>query len=142
MDSASSRGGYTSEDQLGVDHESPITVDSELIPKLKHKIAPLDMTDAGVPANIILAKFTLPACVIELDLLDCNAIPALIAGILRGTNVTEFLECLEVLAYTGTTSSDLYSFDFSSRFQVMARQQLDRTTCPNFLQCSIKSVVI
>ena len=48
-----------------------------------------------------LAEFTLPAEAIELDILDCDAIPALIAGVLRGTNVNEFLERLEVLAYTG-----------------------------------------
>ena len=66
------------------------------------------MTDAGIPGNHV-AEFTLPAWAIELDLLDCDAIPALIAGVLRGTNVTEFLERLEVLAYTGTPS-DLYFF--------------------------------
>ena len=38
---------------------------------------------------------------IELDLLDCDAIPALIAGVLRDTNVKEFLERLGVLACTG-----------------------------------------
>lgn len=37
---------------------------------------------------------------IELDLLDCDAIPALITGVLRGTNVKEFLERLGVLACT------------------------------------------
>ena len=47
------------------------------------------------------AEFTLPAEAIELDILDRGAIPALIAGVLRGTNVKEFLERLEVLAYTG-----------------------------------------
>jgi hypothetical protein len=33
--------------------------------------------------------------------LDCDAIPTLIASVLRGTNVNEFLERLDVLAYMG-----------------------------------------
>ena len=41
------------------------------------------------------------ASAIELDLLDYDAIPALITGVLRGTNVEEFLERLGVLACTG-----------------------------------------
>jgi hypothetical protein len=46
----------------------------------------------------------LPPKAMELDLLDCDAIPALIAGVLRGTNVREFLERLGVLACTGMCS--------------------------------------
>lgn len=37
---------------------------------------------------------------IKLDLLNCNVIPALITGVLRGTNVEDFLEHLGVLACT------------------------------------------
>ena len=99
-----------------LDHGSPITANWEVITEPKHDSAPPDMTDDGIPGNHV-AEFTLPAWAIELDLLDCDAIPALIAGVVRGTNVTEFLERLEVLAYTGTrrTPLDLYSFDLSSR---------------------------
>ncbi|KAN0128870.1 Uncharacterized alpha/beta hydrolase domain (DUF2235) domain containing protein [Lactarius tabidus] len=39
-----------------------------------------------------------PPEAIESDLLDCDVIPALIASVLRGTNVNEFLERLGVLA--------------------------------------------
>lgn len=111
--SLASATSQTSSPRLSLDHELPITADSEVITEPKHDSTPLDMTDAGIPGNHV-AEFTLPAWAIELDLLDCDAIPALIAGVLRGTNVTEFLERLEVLAYTGTPS-DLYFFDFSSR---------------------------
>jgi hypothetical protein len=55
-------------------------------------------TDEPVP---VPAQITLPAKAIELDLLDCDAIPTLIAGVLRGTNVNEFLERLDVLAFMG-----------------------------------------
>jgi hypothetical protein len=101
MDSASSQGGYTSETQSVAVHESSIAVDPVVITEPKHEFPPPDMTDAGIPGNV-LAEFTLPAWAIKLDLLDCDAIPALITGVLRGTNVTEFLERLEVLAYTST----------------------------------------
>jgi hypothetical protein len=57
------------------------------------------------------AEFTLPAEAIELDLLDCDAIPTLIASVLRGTNVNEFLERLEVLAYTGAYSGFICTVD-------------------------------
>ena len=43
----------------------------------------------------------LPPEAIELDLLDSDVIPTLIAGVLRGSNVNEFLERLGVLACTG-----------------------------------------
>jgi hypothetical protein len=47
----------------------------------------------------------LPPKAIELDLLDCDVIPALITGVLRGRNVNEFLERLGVLACTGMCSN-------------------------------------
>ena len=50
--------------------------------------------------NVLLPKEIAGA--IELDLLDCNVVHALITGVLRGTNVKEFLERLGVLACTGT----------------------------------------
>jgi hypothetical protein len=66
------------------------------------------------------AEFTLPAEAIELDILDPGAIPALIAGVLRGTNVNEFLERLEVLAYTGKHPPDLICrlFFFTKYFRI------------------------
>ena len=63
--------------------------------------------------SLVNSEFTLPAGAIEWDLLDCSGIPALIGGVLRGTNVNEFLERLEVLAYTGRRS--FIAVDFSSR---------------------------
>ena len=97
MDSASSQGGDTSDNQSGAVHDYPL-ITVEVITDHTNESVPADMTDAGDVQN----GFTLPAGAIELDLLDCDAIPALIAGVIRGTNVTEFLERLEVLAYTGT----------------------------------------
>jgi hypothetical protein len=97
---ASTIGGETSGNQTGVVQNSPVEVTTESTNEL-----------APVPANV-----ELPPKAIELDLLDCDAIPALIAGVLRGTNVNEFLERLEVLAYTGTHSRFMYCrFIFSSR---------------------------
>ena len=93
-----------SDDQSGIVQNSPpLTKPVEAITEPTDEPVPPDVTGAGN----ILAEFTLPAGAIELDLLDSDAIPALIAGVLRGTNVAEFLERLEVLAYTGT-HSDLY----------------------------------
>ena len=56
----------------------------------------------------------LPPEAIELDLLDSDVIPTLIAGVLRGSNVNEFLERLGVLACTGMRWT-LYAINFSSR---------------------------
>ena len=91
----------------------------EAITKPIDEPVPPDLTDTWT----ILPEFTLPPEAIELDLLDCDAIPALIAGALRDTNVAEFLERLEVLAYTGT-HLDLMCFSifFSQEiFQTLAR---------------------
>jgi hypothetical protein len=76
------------------------------------------------------AEFTLPAEAIEWDLLDCNAIPALIGGVLRGTNVNEFLERLEVLAYSGRRSfiQTLLSTFLYGIFQILARRRFSRAT--------------
>jgi hypothetical protein len=54
--------------------------------------------------RIFAFRFMFPAEAIEWDLLDCDAIPTLIGSVLRGTNVNEFLERLEVLAYSGRHS--------------------------------------
>ena len=83
-ESASIRNGDASDKQSGVQN-TPVEVITE-------------PTDVPSP---VPAEFTLPPKAIELDLLDCDAIPTLIASVLRGTNVKEFLERLEVLAYTG-----------------------------------------
>lgn len=41
---------------------------------------------------------------VERDIMDCDAIPALIAGVLRGTNVNEFLDRLRVITLHGAHS--------------------------------------
>jgi hypothetical protein len=71
---------------------------------------------ALTPMTALGNSFTLPNEAIELDLLDCDGIPALIVGVLRGTNVTEFLERLEVLAYTGTQSDYMLSIFLDTMF--------------------------
>ena len=58
------------------------------------------------------------ASAIELDLLDCDVIPTLITGVLRGTNVKEFLERLGVLACTGMYPDFIYCrFFFTKCFR-------------------------
>ena len=52
----------------------------------------------------------LPPEAIEFDLLDCDSIPALIAGVRRGTNVKEFLERLGVLTCTGMCSDFICTY--------------------------------
>ena len=68
------------------------------------------------------SEFTLLAGTIEWDLLDHNAIHALIDGVLRGTNVKEFLERLEVLAYSGRHSFIAVDFFLYKIFQTLARR--------------------
>ena len=107
-ESASIWNGETNDKQSGVVQNAPVE-------------AITDPTDEPSP---VPAEFTLPPEAIELDLLDCDAIPALIASVLRGTNVKEFLERLEVLAYTGKYSGFIYTdlFILSSRNrQILAR---------------------
>ena len=119
-DSASTRGGYTSDKQPGV-------VQNGLVEAITEKYEP-----ASVPLAVP-AEFTLPAGAIELDLLDCDAIPALIVGVLRGTNVHEFLQRLEVLAYTGTYSDYMcWHFFFPHEiFQTLAKRRFYGTTDPS-----------
>ena len=62
------------------------------------------------------AEFTLPPEAIELDLLDCDVIPILIAGMANGINVMEFLERVQTLAYTGTHSDSVPSIFLHERF--------------------------
>ncbi len=93
VDPVLNRGGDMSGDQLGV--VQTIARPIEVITELTNEPAPPGVTDT-VTGNIP-AKFTLPAEAIELDLLEIDGIPALIAGIRRGTMVAEFLEYLEVL---------------------------------------------
>ena len=59
---------------------------------------------------------------IEWDLLDYRAIPSLIGGVLRGTNVNEFLERLDVLAYQGRRSFIAVDFFLHKIFQTLARR--------------------
>ena len=72
--------------------------------------------------SLVDSELTLPAEAIEWDLLDCNAIPALIGGVLRGTNVNEFLERLEVLAYSGRRLFIAVDFFLHEIFQTLARR--------------------
>ncbi len=101
-DPASNRGGDTSDNQSSVVQNGPPVERREVITEPTN--APPAVTDSDI--GNVPAEFTLPAKAIELDLLDCDVIPALIAGVLSGTNVNEFLGRLEVLAYTGTRRSD------------------------------------
>jgi hypothetical protein len=80
--------------------EPGVTISSEHTQAVRD-IAEKDHTDRDI----------LPPEAIELDLLDCDVIPTLIAGILRGSNVNEFLERLGVLACTGMHWV-LYVIDF------------------------------
>ena len=102
------------------DHQSPINSESAHGGHvIDDPIVAEAITTASPPTNvpILPAEFTLPPEAIELDLLDCNGIPTLIAGVLNGTNVNEFLERLEALAYTGTHSDLVPSIvDFSSQY--------------------------
>ena len=151
-ESASTRSGDTSDKQSGVVQNAPVEVTTELtddpVPDpaefphpLKEsasirngetsdkqsdvvQIAPVEaITDPTDEPSPVPTKFTLPPEAIELDLLDCDAIPALIASVLRGTNVKEFLERLEVLAYTGKYSgficADLFILSYRNR-QILA----------------------
>ena len=56
--------------------------------------------DIVVDTNLDVLLPEAIASAIELDLLDCDVIPVLITGVLRGTNVKECLERLGVLACT------------------------------------------
>jgi hypothetical protein len=98
-DSASTRGGDASDKQTSLVQSGP----GEGISLVEPKPEP-----PPVPAP---AEFMLPPGAIELDLLDCDAIPTLIANVLRGTNVDEFLERLEVLAFTRTYSGFICTVD-------------------------------
>jgi hypothetical protein len=115
-DSASTRGNDTS------DQQSPGVVQNTLVEAITKS------TDESVS---VPAQFSLPAKAIELDCLDCDAIPTLIASVLRGTNVNEFLERLEVLAYTGTCLGFICTVDlfiYSRNRQILARRRFDETT--------------
>ncbi|KAN0129047.1 Uncharacterized alpha/beta hydrolase domain (DUF2235) domain containing protein [Lactarius tabidus] len=91
-------------------------IDPREFPSL-HELAPslLPSERAQVFGNLmgVLERTELG---IELDLLDCDAIPTLIAGILRGTNVNEFLQRLGVLACSGTRS-DFICYLFTKCFR-------------------------
>ena len=84
------------------------------------------------------AEFTLPPEAIELDLLDCDVIPMLIAGMVNGVNVMEFLERLQTLAYTGTHSDSVLSIFLHERFQTMERGQSQRKPFTNSSKSSRK----
>ena len=120
-----------SDEQSGVvQNDPPIARPVEAITEPTDEPVPPDLTDAG-------NEFTLPARAIELDLLDCDAIPALIAGVLRGTNVAEFLERLEVLAYTGTHSDFIFcQFFFTKYFRYWQRDNSTENQAPILFNAS------
>ena len=95
-----------------VQNDPPVIRPKEVITEPTDEPGHPDLTDAAS----ILPEFTLPAGAIELDLLAYDAIPALIAGVLKGANVAEFLDRLGVLAYPSTHSGFMCCrFFFSSR---------------------------
>jgi hypothetical protein len=152
-ESASTRSGDRSDEQSGVVQNGlvevittaptydPVPVPAKSPLQLKDSASTNEKQSSLVqigPAEVISeptfepalvpAEFRLPPEAIELDLLDCDAIPTLIASVLRGTNVNEFLERLEVLAYTGKYSGLLCTdlFIYSSRnCQILARRRFD-----------------
>ena len=64
--------------------------------------------------SLFKPEFTLPAEAVESNPIDYHEIPALIDGVVRGTNTRQYLECLEMLAYTGKRLFIAVGF-FSSR---------------------------
>ena len=115
--------------------DEPVLTDSDVsdldvpdLDVLDPDVLDSDVLDSDVPDSDVLvspAEFVLPPEAIESDLLDCDGIPTLIAGVLSGTNVKEFLERLEVIAYTGTHSNSVPSNFLYEMFQTMERGQFD-----------------
>ena len=104
--------------------QAPLPIPSPVASPVASLVASVVASVVAPPVALLVASqvaspvyssnpITLLAEAIEWDLLDCSGIPALIGGVLRGTNVNEFLERLEVLAYTGRRS--FIAVDFSSR---------------------------
>ena len=103
------------------------SVTSSVTPPVAPPVAPLVASQVASPVYSS-NPFTLLAEAIEWDLLDCNAIPTLIAGVLRGTNMNEFLERLQVLAYLGRRSFIVVDFSLHEIFQTLARRRFTRAT--------------
>ena len=108
---------------------SPVapSVASSVTPPVAPPVASLVASQIASPVSSS-TPFTLLAEAIEWDLLDRNAIPTLIGGVLRGTNMNEFLERLQVLAYSGRRSFIAVDFPLHEIFQTLARRRFTRAT--------------
>ncbi|KAN0129057.1 Uncharacterized alpha/beta hydrolase domain (DUF2235) domain containing protein [Lactarius tabidus] len=75
-----------------------------------------------VSSVAVVPEFRLLAEAVEWDLLDLDSIPALIGGVLRGTNVDVFLERLEVLAHLNIGKVMMIQMGNGYQFSSMIRQ--------------------
>lgn len=131
--------------------DSPVTspvappVASPVILPVASSVASLASVSPSIPLSdwsLVKSEFMLPAEAIEWDLLDCNAIPALIGGVLRGTNVTEFLRRLQMLACSGRCLFIAVDFFLHEIFQTLARRIFKRETETSSLRWFDKYVAI